>query len=244
VTSTTLDATTETTWRQDFTAAARTLSVLTVVGAACGVFAVGILSRLAMFLLAYLNPSAAGVTSDDGFVMGQFTLSGSLQLAGVGLQLGVTGAAFYIALRGLIIGPPWFRLLSISLGPAVVAGAIAVHTDGIDFHLLEPTWLAAALFIAIPGIYAALLHVIGERALERWHTGRLLLGLGLAPWVLLFPVTLLLVAGFAIHRKLRHSPRGRSFLASPWPAWTLRAGLTALFVLAVIDLRHDLSALS
>jgi len=244
VTSTRLEAKTETSWRQDITAAARTLSVLTLVGAACGVFAVGILSRLAMLLLAHLNPSAAGVTSDDGFVMGQFTLSGSLQLAGVGLQLGVTGAAFYVALRGLIIGPPWFRLLSISLGPAVVAGAVAVHTDGIDFHILEPTWLAAALFIAIPGIYAALLHVIGERALERWHQGRLLLGLGLAPWVLLFPVTLLLAVGFATHRKLRHSPHGRAFLASPWPAWTLRAGLAALFVLAVIDLRHDLNALT
>jgi hypothetical protein len=244
VTTTTLDATTRTSWRADAAGAARTLSVLTLVGAACGVFAVGILSRLAMFLLAHLNPAASGVISDDGFVMGQFTLSGSLQLAGVGLQLGVTGAAFYVALRGLLIGPRWFRLLSISLGPAVVAGAMAVHTDGIDFHLLEPTWLAVALFIAVPGVYAALLHVVGERAVERWHPGRLVLGLGLAPWVVLFPVTLLLAAGFAVHRRLRESPGGRAFLASPWPAWTLRAGLAVLFGLAVLDLRNDLIALS
>ncbi|HEX5088142.1 MAG TPA: hypothetical protein VFV89_10060 [Nocardioides sp.] len=244
MTTTTLDATTGTSWRDDAAAAARTLSVLTLVGAACGGFAVGILSRLAMFLLARLNPAASGVTSDDGFVMGRFTLSGSLQLAGVGLQLGVAGAAFYVALRGLLTGPPWFRLLSISLGPAVVAGAMAVHTDGIDFHLLEPTWLAVALFIAVPGVYAALLHVIGERALERWQPGRLLLGLGLAPWVLLLPVTLLLAAGFAVHRRLRRGSGGPAFLASPWPARTLRAGLAVLFVLALIDLRNDVIALS
>jgi hypothetical protein len=244
VTSTTREAETRTSWGHDFAAAARTLSVLTLVGAACGVFAVGVLARLAMALLAALNPPAAGLVSDDGFVIGRFTLYGSLQLAGVGLQLGVAGAAFYVALRGLMIGPPWFRLLSISLGPAVVAGAMAVHTDGRDFHVLEPTWLAAGLFIAVPGVYAALLHVIGERALQRWHPGRLLLGLGLAPWVLLLPVALLLGAGFAAHRLLRHSPAGRAFLANPWPAWTLRAGLTALFVLALVDLRNDLDALS
>jgi hypothetical protein len=244
VTTTTLDATAGADWREDAAAAARTLSVLTLVGATCGVFAVGILSRLAMFLLARLNPVASGLVSDDGFVMGRFTLSGSLQLAGAGLQLGVAGVAFYVALRGLLVGPPWFRLLSIALGPAVVAGAMIVHTRGIDFHLLEPTWLAVALFIAVPGIYAALLHVVGERALERWHPGRLLLGLGLAPWVLLFPLTLLLATGFVVHRWLRSSPGGRAVLASPWPAWTLRAGLAVVFVLAVLDLRSDVVALS
>ena len=43
---------------------------------------------------------------------------------------------------------------------------------------------------------------------------------------------------------LRDSPGGRAFLASPWPAWTLRAGLAVLFGLAVLDLRNDLIALS
>ncbi|MGH3334864.1 MAG: hypothetical protein ACRDOZ_03520 [Nocardioides sp.] len=43
-----------------------------------GALAVGVLGRLAMLLLAQLNPLATGVTSDDGFEIGQFTLSGSL----------------------------------------------------------------------------------------------------------------------------------------------------------------------
>jgi hypothetical protein len=231
-------------WREDFAGAARTLSVLTLVGAGCGMFVVGVLGRLAMLLLASLNPSATGVTSDDGFVMGQFTLSGSAHLVLFGLQLGATGAAFYVAARGLLIGPPWFRLLSISIGPAVVTGAIVVHTDGVDFRLLEPVWISVALFVALPAVYVALLHILGERALERWRLPRVLIGVGLVPWVLLLPVTLLLAAGFAALRALRRFPTGRAFLTSPWPACVLRAALALVFVLALVDLRNDLVVLS
>ena len=244
VTSAALEAKNETGWREDFAAAARTLSVLSLVGAVCGMFVVGILARLAMLLLASLNPAATGVTSDDGFVMGQFTLSGSAQLALSGLQFGVFGATCYAAVRGLLIGPPWFRLVSISVGPAAVAGALVVHTDGVDFQLLEPAWLAVALFVALPAAYAALLHILGERALDRWQPSRLLLGLGLAPWGILFPVTFILVAGFAVHRKLCLSSAGRAFLASPWPAWAVRASLALLLLIALVDLSNDLAALS
>jgi hypothetical protein len=230
--------------RDDLIGAARTLSVLTLVGGACGAFVVGILGRLAMLLLAALNPAATGVTSDDGFVMGQFTLSGSAQLALAGMEFGVIGAAFYVAVRGLLIGPPWFRLLSISLGPAVVTGAIVVHTDGVDFQILDPVWLATALFIALPAAYVALLHLLGERVLDRWRPPKTLVAIGFAPWVLLFPVTLALAAGFTSLRTLRRSDAGRALLISPWPAWILRAGLAILFVAALVDLRNDLVDLS
>ena len=240
MTSAVLAARPQASWRDDLIGAARTLSILTLVGGACGAFVVGILGRLAMLLLAALNPDATGVTSDDGFVMGQFTLSGSAQLALAGMEFGVIGAAFYVTVRGLIVGPSWFRLLSISLGPAVVIGAIVVHTDGVDFQVLEPVWLATALFIALPAAYVALLHVLGERALERWRPPNALVAIGLAPWVLLLPVTLALAAGFAALRTLRRYDTGRAFLASPWPAWILRAGLAVLFVAALVDLRNDL----
>ncbi|WP_261820471.1 hypothetical protein [Nocardioides sp. OK12] len=244
MTSAVLAGTPRTPWRDDLLGAARTLSVLTVVGGACGAFVVGVVGRLAMFLLAALNPDATGVTSDDGFVMGQVTLSGSAQLMLAGLQLGVMGAGFYVVVRGLIVGPSWFRLLTVSLGPAVVVGAIVVHTDGVDFRLLEPLWLAAGLFIALPAVYVALLHVLGERALERWRPPSWLMAIGLAPWVLLLPVTLALAAGFTALRSLRGYDTGRALLLSPWPAWFLRAGLAVLCVAALIDLRNDLVALS
>lgn len=244
MTSAVLSAKPQASWRDDLVGAARALSVLTLVGGVCGAFVVGVLGRLAMLLLAALNPDATGVTSDDGFVMGQVTLTGSAQLALAGLQFGVIGAGFYVIVRGLMIGPSWFRLLSISLGPAIVIGAIVVHTDGVDFQLLGPLWLAAGLFIALPAAYVALLHVLGERALERWSPPNALVVVGLAPWVLLLPVTLALAAGFTAFRSLRRYDTGRALLVSAWPAWMLRAGLAVLFVAALIDLRNDLVDLS
>lgn len=231
--------------RADLGAAAGVLARVTLVAAFSGVIAVGVLGRGAMLLLAYLNPVATGVTSDDGFVMGQFTISGSLQLAASGLQFGVIGAFFYLALRGLMFGPGWFRLLSISLGPALVIGAIIVHTDGVDFNVLEPVWLAALLFIGVPFAYCALLHVLSVRALSSGRPlPRPLLVLGLLPWILLLPLTLILLGGFLALRALRRGDAGRTFLARPWPGWILRGALAALVVVSLVDLVRDLDALS
>ena len=224
---------------------ARTLATVTLVGAAVGAFVVGVLGRLAMMALAGLNPAATGVRSDDGFPIGEFTASGSLQLVLAGMQFGILGAFAYVSARGLMVGPPWFRLLSISLGPGLVVGAIVVHTDGVDFTLLDPPALAALLFVAIPTLFVALLHVCSERALGSRATLPLpLLVLGLLPWVVLVPLTLLLAGGFAGLRALRRTRTGRSFLASPWPAWAVRGVLAALAVGAVVDLVRDISTLS
>jgi hypothetical protein len=204
-----------------------------------------VLGRLAMFLLADLNPLATGVTSDDGFEIGQFTLSGSLQLAGTGLQFGVIGVFFYLAFRGLMVGPGWFRLLSISLGPAVVIGAIVVHTDGVDFNVLEPVWLAAVLFIGVPAAFCALLHVLSVRVLRSARPlPAPLLVLGLLPWLPLLPLTLLLLGGFLALRTLRRGGAGRAFLESAWPGWVLRGALAVLFLVSVVDLVSDVETLT
>jgi hypothetical protein len=222
--------------RADLGAASQVLAKVTLAGAVSGVVAVGVLARLAMSLLAHLNPHATGVTSDDGFTIGQFTFFGSLQLAASGLQFGIISAFFYLALRGLMVGPAWFRLLSISLGPAVVIGAIVVHTDGVDFRVLHPTWLAAALFVLVPAACCAVLHVLSERWLRSERDlARPLLVLGLLPWLPLLPLTLLLLAGYLVVRTFgRHQPA----------AWLLRASLAALFVFAVVDLVKDIVELS
>ena len=43
--------------------------------------------------------------------------------------------------RMVTSGPTWAVALGISLASASFAGAIIVHTDGVDFRLLEPLWL-------------------------------------------------------------------------------------------------------
>lgn len=222
--------------RADLERAAQVLAKVTLAGAVSGVLAVGLLARIAMALLALLNADAAGVTSDDGFTIGQFTLFGSLQLAASGLQLGVIGAFCYLAVRRLMVGPKWFRLLSISLGPAVVIGAILVHADGVDFRVLDPAWLAAVLFILVPGAYCAMLHVLSERALRSDRDlPRPLLVLGLLPWVPLLPLTLLLLGGFLAARLVR---------GGSGAAWLARGVLAAVFVFSVVDLAKDIEILT
>lgn len=137
--------------------------MIVLAGGLAGLVSVGVLSRLVMFLLLRLNPDADGVTSDDGFEMGRFTLSGSVNLALVGLGLGLVSGVFYLALERLRFGPGWFRLLSVSVGAGVVASTQVVHSDGVDFHLLDPLWLAVSLFVAVPVIHVALLELAAVR---------------------------------------------------------------------------------
>ena len=179
-------------------------------GALLGLVVAGIGGQLAMMLLARLNPEATGVTSDDGLTIGQFTVSDTLTLLLLGTLLRLVGAGVYALLCGLRIGPRWFQVLSIGAGPAVVVGAMIVHTDGVDFHVLKPTWLPTGLFVAIPGIYATLLTLLAERVLRPggwWERAPLLLAV--APLLLwigpLAPLLVILAAGWAAHQGLRRT---------------------------------------
>ena len=227
-------------WVADAKAATRRWATVLLIGVACGVVVTGVLSRLVMFLLAELNPEAAGIRSDDGFIMGQITLSGSTQLALAGAQLGTIGAFLYMALRGLMIGPPWFRLLSISVGPGVVVGAMLVHTTGIDFHLLHPLWLTIGSFVLIPVVFCAAMHLLAERALSHGGVRSPLQVLGAALAIVALPLTLVLGISWLIARALR----GDDTLSTTAAAWFVRAVLTFVFVMAVIDLVSDAKTLS
>ena len=232
-------------WRADLAGDARRLAVLTLVGAPLGMLVVGVLGRLAMSLLALLNPDAAGLTSNDGLTIGQFTLAGSLQLIGAGAQFGLIGVFLYAALRGLIVGPPWFRLLSISLGPAVVVVAMVVEPEGVDFTVIRPLWLTIALFTALPAIFVAVLHLGAERFLpRRKDLSRPVVVLGLLLWLPLFPLALALLAGWAALRAVRRTAPGRRVLEHPATGWTSRGALTVVFVGAVVNLVGDVAALA
>lgn len=136
--------------------------VLTALVAAVitGVICVGVLSRLAMSVLASRNPAAAGRLSDDGFEMGQVTLSGSANLAAVGVGIGIVGWLTYLVARPLLVGPAWFQWFSLSIPPAVVAASMLVHPTGVDFTVLGPLWLAVGLFVVVPATYGPLLHAV------------------------------------------------------------------------------------
>ena len=134
------------------------MRVLVVAGITVGVLVAGVGSRLAMFLLRLTSPDAViGVTSDDGFTIGQFTLGGTYSLLTLGAAVGIIGAGAYQLVAAWLIGPTWFRRLTTGLASAAVVGSMLVHADGIDFTLLKPTWLAIGLFVALPGLFGVLI---------------------------------------------------------------------------------------
>jgi hypothetical protein len=235
-------------WRMAVEDAARRLAAITLAGALLGVLVGGVVGRLAMMLLAALNAQATGLVTDDGFTIGQFTLNGSLQLMGAGAQFGLIGATVYFAVRGLMIGPRWFQVLAISVGSAVVMGAVLVHTGGVDFTVLSPAWLAIALFVLIPGVYAGLLTVLAERwlAADHWFaTARLRWALlPLLSFVIVAPLVPVIALVWLAREWLARRPPMRRTLGSSLLPWLARAALAVVFLVALVDLVGDTRTLT
>jgi len=172
--------------------------VLVVAGIPFGVVIAGVGSRLAMLLLRLTSPDAVrGVQSDDDFTIGRFTLAGTYNLLLLGAVVGIIGVAAYQWVRPWLLGPWWFRRVTIGLGSAAVVGSLLVHADGIDFTVLEPTWLAIGLFIALPGLFGLAIGPLVDRVEQpdSWTArGRRRWALPIA-LVALFPPTLFVLAG-------------------------------------------------
>jgi hypothetical protein len=133
-----------------------TIRVIIVAGVPCGAILVGLGSRLCMFILRLTSSDKMiGIRSDDDFVIGRFTLGGTYKLLTLGAAVGLVGAGAYLLIAPRLIGPTWFRHLTVGLASGAVGGAMLIHPNGIDFTRLTPTWLAIGLFIALPGVFGA-----------------------------------------------------------------------------------------
>jgi hypothetical protein len=149
-----------------------------------------------MFVLRLTSPDGVrGVTSDDGFEIGRFTLGGTYSLVTLGAIVGIIGAVAYRAVAPWLLGPVWFRRVTVAAASGVVVGSIVIHADGIDFTLLKPTWLAIALFIALPALFGAAIGIAVDRIAGRRHAGPQGLRRMILPVVLVaaFPPTAVLV---------------------------------------------------
>ena len=154
---------------------AKMLARYATLGAAAGglggLLVGGIGGRIAMFVLRLTSPdSIRGVESDDGFEMGRFDISSTIDLFVVTTILGIVGGLI------VVVGRPFFPRKLAPFGWALAAGAIVgatiVQDDGVDFTLLEPVELAVAMFIAIPAIGAYVIAEIVYRAEPWWWKDR------------------------------------------------------------------------
>jgi hypothetical protein len=103
-------------------------------------------------------------------------------------------AGFGVGILRLVTGgPTWAVAIGIALASAAFAGAGIVHTDGVDFRVLEPLGLTVGLFVLIPGLWGATVVVATERLLRSNVKGlppRVLRRYwGASGWVLLVGIT-------------------------------------------------------
>lgn len=183
------------------------LRLLIVVGISVGVIIAGFGSRLAMMLLRLTSPATVrGVTSDDGFKIGEVTIGGTYNLLVIGAMVGILGVAAYLAVAPWLLGPRWFRHFTVAAACGAVVGSMLVHADGIDFVLLKPTWFAIGLFVALPAVFGAGIAAAVDRAIAHEQEAAMSGSQRSAPqeWltpivlVLLFPPTLVLVGAAAL----------------------------------------------
>jgi hypothetical protein len=160
-------------------------------GAWAGLLVGGVGGRLAMFVLRVTSPdSVRGRISDDDFEIGRFSTDTVFLLALTTVAGAVVGV-MYVAIRRAL--PVAWRIWSWALIGATVGGSLILHSDGVDFNLLEPTWLAVGMFIAIPGGGAALMAVWVESWDRWWFTDRRRTIAAALPTVVLVPLILPLV---------------------------------------------------
>ena len=163
-------------------------------GVAAGLVWGGFGGRIAMrvvFLTS--NERVRGVTSDDGFEIGTISGASMFLLIFAAILGGMAGFGVGI-IRMVTSGPTWAVAIGTSLAAASFAGAGIVHTDGVDFRLLDPLWLTVGLFVLIPGLWGATVVVVTERLLR----SRVVEGLpqrvhrrywGATGWILLAGIT-------------------------------------------------------
>ena len=208
-----------------------------VVGGVVGGIVGGIGGRLVMLILR-LTSNADGIVSDDGFTIGEFSVFDSSQLYAAAALGGAINGLLYVLARRVLP-----RRLRVPLwgptGAAVVGGGV-VHTDGVDFNVLEPRWFAVAAFVALPALAALAVAWIVERVarIEPWQCSpwAALLVIPAAPGLLAAPAAI--VGGAVVLLAGRAAPARR--LLDTMFARVVALGLVvAAIVASGVDLARD-----
>jgi hypothetical protein len=230
---------------------ARRFAATVVAGAVTGFLAGGVGGRLAMLVLRVTSGNGVpGVVSDDGFIIGQVTLAGTLSLLALGTAFGILGALVHRLVVPWLIGPRWFRRLTTATGSGVVVGAMLVHRGGLDFTRLRPAGLAIALFVLVPGLFGALIGPVQEycdrpdswlnrHPVRRWGAPVLAL-------IAIFPAVPFVAFFFAVSwiwASARHRLAVVGYTPDPVTAVLARVPWVAIVAAGLVDLARDTVAL-
>ncbi len=133
------------------TVAAR-FAATALAGALAGILVAGIGSRVVMRISALLDPYARGRLTEAGEIVGRFTLDGTIALVlFVGLSGGMLVAILWSIVSPWLPAAPGARRATALVVAAALGSRFGIDGDNIDFRILDPPLLQAALFIALAG---------------------------------------------------------------------------------------------
>lgn len=215
-------------------------------GFLCGVVIGGVGGRLAMLVLRLTSdPRLHGMQTDDDFIIGRFS-GDTIFLLGLTAVMGLAGGLFYLVVRSWI--PERLRMAAMAVFGATVGGALVIRDpDGVDFTLLEPLWLAIAMFVALPALYGVALSWLTERFLAsaepRAKRNLIVVLLPLLPVAALGPIGIIVIVallsfwfvGWGLSRYLPLEAIWRS----PAVTWLGRAALAWLVALGTTNLLRN-----
>jgi hypothetical protein len=136
--------------------------IVSLAGVLAGLVWGGLGGRIAMRILFLTSDDhVRSVTSDAGFEIGTLSFETIFLFVFAAILGGLIGFGGGLV-RMVTPGPTW--LVSIGVGVACGAffGALLVTPEGVDFRVLEPLWLAVALFVALPGLWGSTTVVLAE----------------------------------------------------------------------------------
>jgi hypothetical protein len=134
---------------------------------ACGIaglLVAGIGGRVVMRLAAAMNPAATGLRTENGELIGEITVNGTVALLLFGgLLSGLVGSVVWIAVRAWIPGAGMRRALLAAPIAAAVAGVALVRSDSRDFAILRSDFAIAAMLLALVGAFGFCVALLDER---------------------------------------------------------------------------------
>ncbi len=215
------------------------LGVGSGVGFVAGALIGGVGGRLAMLLLRVTSDSSViGLQTDDDFRIGSFT-SDTIFLIVLTAIAGAALGAAYVAVRRWL--PRNHRPVVAAVVLGAVGGAAIIDPVGVDFTVLDPLWLAVALFVALPAAFGAAL-ARGVERLIPWASDRqppvLVPLVALLPIAVFVPAAAIVALGTLGWAALRQWPAaGRLWWSAPVTVAgrVLGVGVTALSSVILIQ---------
>ena len=122
-------------------------------GLLAGILFLGIGSRLAMRIVAILNPENAGTRTDAGEIVGAITVGGTVALViFMGIFGGIFAGGIWVLVRERLPNSLSLRLPLAGVAATVIGSFALIDANNSDFRLFDPVGFNLVMFMMLVGL--------------------------------------------------------------------------------------------